>query len=407
MTIHKKSLVVEMIGWSCHSVVLLVFESISASVVVGARIRSVVGASFGIGGWVGWTGWRVALLEGFGFKERLTVVWLSSSCLLDSDIPSSTFLTVREMSFCTYRASEMGAFPVLGFDGFNSFSCLNALFAVLVVLVFPMGFASAKSAYRDTRLFARQASLDFAILMLHARFVGASKLPTDVALYEVDSLLPVVRLDYSGKHDEGGFNDLVCDGIIWVNDGEADVPMIGFVWDFRGRPIWFVCKDYVFEKWVGVLDFFQELFFGPELAHVHSVTVEFFVRDRPAWNLSVDQFVPDCRFGERNMRISLGKEVDNGLSCVFDVFVFGLVCECNRKVILFGPSSQDSFDLVHLLASYIDLVNNDMCWGLYAFPWSIPAEAKGVNLPVLESRSFGLGVDWSSGFVWPVLTCCC
>ena len=407
MTIHRKGLIVEVIGWSCHSVVLLVLESISTSVIVWARVRGIVGASFGVGGWVGWTGWGVTLLEGFGLEERLTVVWFSSSRLLDGDIPSSTFLAVGEMSFRTHCASEVGTFPIFGFDGFNRFSSLDAMFAILVVLVFSVGFASTESANRDTRFLARQTSLDFAILVLHACFMGASELPADVALNEVDSLLPVVRLDYGGKHDERRFDDLVCDGIVWVNDGEADVPMVSFVWNFHGRPIWFISENHVFEEWVGVFDFFQELFFGPELAHVHSVAVEFFVRDRPAWDLSIDQFVPNCRFGKRNMRIPLGKEIDDSFGCVFDVFVFGLICESNRKVVLLGPSSQNGFDLVHLLASYIDLVNNDVCWGLYAFPWGVPAEAKGVDLPMLEGRSFGFGVDWSSGLVWSVLTCCC
>ena len=44
MTIHRKGLVVEMIGWSCHSVVLLVLEGVSAFVVVWARVGGVVGA---------------------------------------------------------------------------------------------------------------------------------------------------------------------------------------------------------------------------------------------------------------------------------------------------------------------------------------------------------------------------
>ena len=87
------------------------------------------------------------MLERFWFKERLAVVRLPSSCLLDGDIPSSAFLAVREVSLSAYRASKMGAFPVFGFDGFNGFSCLDALFAVLVVLVFPMGLASTESAY--------------------------------------------------------------------------------------------------------------------------------------------------------------------------------------------------------------------------------------------------------------------
>ena len=212
-------------------------------------------------------------MERFWFKERLTVIWFPSSRLLDSNIPSPALLAIGEMSFCAYCTSKMGAFPVFRFDGFNRFSCLDALFAILVVLVFPVGFASTQSAYRDTRFFARQTSLDFAILVLHAHFVGASELPTDVALNEIDSLFPVICYDHSGKHDEVGFHDLVCDGIVWVNNGEANVPMVSFVWDFRSRPVWFVCENYVFEEGVRVFDFFQELFLGPELAHVHSITI--------------------------------------------------------------------------------------------------------------------------------------
>ena len=41
---HRRGLIVELIGWSCHSVVLLVLESVSAFV-VRAGVRGVVGAS--------------------------------------------------------------------------------------------------------------------------------------------------------------------------------------------------------------------------------------------------------------------------------------------------------------------------------------------------------------------------
>ena len=98
----------------------------------------------------------------------------------------------------------------------------------------------------------------------------------------------MIRFNHGGKHDEVRFDDLVCDRVVWVDDGETDVPMISFVWNFRSCPVWFVCKSYAFEEGVGVLDFFQKLFLGPKLAHVHGITVEFFVGDRPAWNLSID-----------------------------------------------------------------------------------------------------------------------
>ena len=100
-----------------------------------------------------------------------------------------------------------------------------------------------------------------------------------------DTFLPVVCLDYGGKHDEVRFNNLVCDGVVWVNNGEADVPMVGFVWNFRSRPIWFVCENYVSEEGVRVLDFLQKLFLGPKLAHVHSVAVDGEAPDLPFFPL--------------------------------------------------------------------------------------------------------------------------
>ena len=135
-------LIVEVIGGSCHSVVLLVLESISASVVVGTGVRGVIRTSLGIGRWVGWSGWGVTLLEGFWFKERLTVVWFSSFRLLDGNIPSSAIQTVGEMAFCAHCAPKVGTFPIFGFDGLNRLSSLDALFAILIVLVFSVGFAS-------------------------------------------------------------------------------------------------------------------------------------------------------------------------------------------------------------------------------------------------------------------------
>ena len=157
--------------------------------------------------------------------------------------------------------------------------------------------------------------------MLHARFVRTGELPADVALDKVDSFFPVICFDNGGKHDEGGFDDLISDRVVWVDNGEANVPMVRFVWNFRSRPIWFICKGHVFEEGVGVLDFFQELFFGPELTHVHGIAVEFFIGDRSTQDLSEDQFVPDCRFGKRNVGVTLGEDIDDGLGCVLNVFV--------------------------------------------------------------------------------------
>ena len=107
---------------------------------------------------------------------------------------------------------------------------------------------------------------------------------------------------------------------------------------------------------------------------------------------------------QTSMGVTLCEDIDDGLGRVFNIFVFGFVCECDHKVILFGPPGKDSFDLIHLFTGYVDFVDNDVCWGLYAFPWGFPTEAESVDLPMLECRSFGFGVDWGSGLARPVLS---
>ena len=132
----------------------------------------------------------------------MSVVQFPSSCLLYGDIPSTAFLAVGEMSFCTYCTTKVGTFPVFGFDGFNCFSRLDALFTVFIVLVFLVRFAPTQSADRDTGFPAGFTSFGFSILMLHACFVRSRELPADVALNKIDSLFPVVCSNYSGEHDE-------------------------------------------------------------------------------------------------------------------------------------------------------------------------------------------------------------
>ena len=110
---------------------------------------------------------------------------------------------------------------------------------------------------------------------------------------------------------------------------------------------------------------------------------------------------------QTSMGVTLCEDIDHGLGRVFNIFVFGFVCESDCEVILFGPSGKDSLDFVHLFAGYIDFIDNNVCWGLYAFPWGFPTEAKGVDLPMLEHRSFSLGIDWDARYVWPVLSGCC
>ena len=180
----------------------------------------------------------------------MSIVQFSSSCLLYGTIPSTAFLAVREMSFCAYCASKIGAFPILRFDSLYRFSCLDALFAIFVVLVFSVGFASTHSADQDTQFFTCYTSFGFFVLMLHACLVGTSELPTDVALYKVNPLFPVVRRDYGGKHDEAGCDDLVCNRVVWVDNGEADVPVICVVWYFCSCPVWLVCESDIIEEGV-------------------------------------------------------------------------------------------------------------------------------------------------------------
>ena len=149
-----------------------------------------------------WVGRSSTLLEGILSKERLVGKRFASSGLLDSIIASSAILTIREMWFRANCAFEVGTDPVFRLDLFHRFSSLNAVIARLVVFGFEVFPTSAKSAYRRTGFLACKTSFCSSVLMLHTRFVLAGELPTEVALLEVDSFLPMVWGDEGREHDD-------------------------------------------------------------------------------------------------------------------------------------------------------------------------------------------------------------
>ena len=86
--------------------------------------------------------------------------------------------------------------------------------------------------------------------MLHTRFVLSSELPTEITLLEVDSLLPVIRGNESGKHDDLRSDDFLGDGIVRVHDSEAQVPGVGVMRDVSGGPVGVECKFSILEEWM-------------------------------------------------------------------------------------------------------------------------------------------------------------
>ena len=147
-----------------------------------------------------------------------------------------------------------------------------------------------------------------------------------------------------------------------------------------------------------VLDLFEECLFSPCGVFLHSVSIYLCFRDHSTGNLSIDNFVPDSGFGEGDGWVSQSQCVHNHFSRLCNVRVFRLVAECDSEIVFLCPPSQDCFDVVVLGACYIDFIGDDVCGCLDSFPGSIPAESKGVDLPVLEGKPFGPGVDRGSGF---------
>ena len=286
-----------MIGGSSGSIGLLVLECIRP---FGPRVSGVVG-SLGKGlvsRGEDWVGGSNTLLEGILSKEGLVGKRFASSGLLNGIIATSAILTVREMWFCANCAFEVGTDPVFRLDLFHRLSGLNAIIAGLVVFSLEMFPASTESAYWGTRFFACKTSFHSSVLVLHTRFVLAGELPAKVALLEVDSFLPMVRCNKGREHDDLGPDNFLGDGIVRVHDGEAQVPGVGFVWDFSRGPIRVECEFGILEEWVRVLDFLEESLFRPGGIFSHSVSIYFRFSDHSARNLSIDDFVPDGGFGE-------------------------------------------------------------------------------------------------------------
>ena len=170
------------------------------------------------------------------------------------------------------------------------------------------------------------------------------------------------------------------------------------MWDFRCGPVGIECKFSILEERVGVLDFLEERLFRPCGIFSHSISIDFGLGDHSARNLSVNDFVPNGGFGEGDIRVSWCQNVHDCFGCLRNVSVFRLIAERDSKIILFSPSSQDCFDVIVLGTGHIDFVSDNVGGCLDSFPRSVSAEAEGVDLPILEGRSLGSGVDRGSGF---------
>ena len=234
--------------------------------------------------------------------------------------------------------------------------------------------------------------------MLHARFVLAGELPAKVALLEVNSLLPVVWCNKGREHDDLGPDDFLGNGVIRIHDSEAQVPSVGVMWNFGRGPVRVKREFSVLKERVRVLDLLEERLFRPCGVFSHSISIDLSFGDHSARDLSVDNFVPNSGFGEGDSWMSWCQSVHDCFGCFRNVCVFGFVAESDSKIVLFCPSSQNCFDVVILGTGHIDFVGDNMGRCLDSFPGSVSAETKCVDLPILEGRPFGSGVDWGGGF---------
>ena len=170
------------------------------------------------------------------------------------------------------------------------------------------------------------------------------------------------------------------------------------MWDFSRGPVGIECELGILEERVGVLDLFEECLFRPSGVFSHSISIDLGYRDHSAWNLSIDNFIPNSGFGEGDGWVSWCQSIQDGFGGFCDICVLGIVAESDSEVVFLCPSSQDCFDIVVLGAYYIDFVGDNMGGCLDSFPGSISTESESVDLPVLESRLLGSRIDGSSGF---------
>ena len=110
--------------------------------------------------------------------------------------------------------------------------------------------------------------------MLEADLVWGYKLPASGTLLEVDFFLPVVRSDTSCKHDDGGVDNLVRNGVVSIDDGEGKVVSEGVVWDVGRGPVGGVRKFGVCKEGMGIFDFLKKTFFAPHGVIDHIISIK-------------------------------------------------------------------------------------------------------------------------------------
>ena len=140
--------------------------------------------------------------------------------------------------------------------------------------------------------------------MFEADLVWGYKLPASGTLLEVDFLFPVVRSDTSRKHNDGGVDNLVRNGIVGIDDGEGEIVSEGIVRDVGRGPVRGVREFGVCKEGVGIFDFLKKTFFAPRGVIDHIVSVEGFHRVSTAWDVTVNDFVPNCWFGRRDVIVT-------------------------------------------------------------------------------------------------------
>ena len=140
--------------------------------------------------------------------------------------------------------------------------------------------------------------------MLEADLVWGYKLPASGTLLEVDFFFPMVWSDTSCKHDDGGVDNLVRNGVVGIDDGEGKIVSEGFVWDIGRGPVRGVREFGVCKEGMGIFDFLKKAFFAPRGVIDHIISIEGFHRVGTAWDVAINDLVPNCWFGKGDMIVT-------------------------------------------------------------------------------------------------------
>lgn len=164
--------------------------------------------------------------------------------------------------------------------------------------------------------------------------VSRTKLKATRALSEVDFLLPTLGADPGGKHDDFRLSKGVCDGTVWVFNGEDKVGCVRVERYVFHCPVRELSKVGRVEKGVRGLYFIKENILGPGLVGGHLVAIVSLRGNCSARNAQEKDLGPGDRFAEGDtVRVLWTEEGDDSGGRSLDVLILGAQGKGNSKIV--------------------------------------------------------------------------